>query len=1686
MDWNGYSGHRESDKVYNDAYTADWGIGLDGNLIPQKTVDDEEKQELISVSNSNKYNICQTIAETFGLFVTFKYRTAASGKFMKAEYTENGKVWTGKKVVFTNKAIHGEDPLVLNYQNNLQSISRTADTTDIYTKMYVMPVQNTEMTDGYVTIANTTANPSYDEFILNFDYLYSIGSISDAQLSYVKKYLAQTRQLNIQIHEIESDITQIQSNLNRLLAETAAAEKEYQSAQQNVDYYQALVDDTTFGTVTRNKDNAYSAIFRKEAEYNVIAHSFSVEGIDISTIKIYSDSGYTNLITQSFIPTTDEYTGKENGWYVVCDEFGYAKKVFQVGSTSTNGEIYYCAFEYAPANKYAALLLNFQKIAQLNEEKINKNNLQIEALESDFAEKTSESEDLRKQKDDLNLWFERVMGPALREGYWNPNDYDVAAQHRNINLVESSDYAEFIWDNVPFEGEDQNWYYASVEDEESDIKTYYDYLPLTEDEYLAFGTNPSGFQMKMLSNYQCELSSQYPFAAKNYYILIDNVKYYFTISSTLTSGTIKLEYISSGSYQLKHGSNVIALSTTELTNATNATIRFTNSTSSISLLSLSDNGGFNIGFMDIDGTTTVVLILNQPEVYHYDEWYLLGWNKIGEKNYTAFDNEIRHNSSGAGLIYPRIHIKEENVNYDSDNVIITVDTTDASEQLVKYYDYTVILRDLQPYYTFKVDATNYDAAAATTSGVLNGIMDIKYLMDDDYHFNIKYDVSRANEQLYIDAKQVAYDNSIPRYSYNLSVANMPHKIIHNELGRLVHINDYSLGIHNVHGYISGIKLALDNPSTDELTIQNYKTKFEDLFGSIAATNEAMQTSKRSYDVAAASFNPNGTILENLLQKSLYDNDIMFAFSGSNISITNGDGILVTNTKPYANGIYGKVAIRGGGVFVSSQEDAAHNPIWNTAITPTGINATAITTGQLNTENIKIYSGNTVSFQWNSEGLFAYKNFTAGEIPDAYICYNKDGLIFHENDVNKVELSWNGLILRNNEGVQTLWADPTTGDLRLAGTLQSLNYIPEPAGAGWCIEQDGHATFNDITVRGAIEASAFKYEEVSSVGGQLYITPTITVEYDKDNPIVLNYLYSSFSMTVSVPLGSSHVYAGRTWNIYDVVVLSGNFESPYTGETYTVRGLQMMVSSITNTSMNLLSYHAYDSDATVPQIVDINGTPITPADLGYPTANKPVFITGVNLVYQGTRNGTSLDKYGLLLNAAEENTPYLDVWAGGTLPKVRVGNLAGITPPDASSALTGYGLYGENVYLTGTINATGGKIGSLTIAEVEHGISEAEKPKYNTQLEFTNGYYYQAGSDFETTASVMITPTTTPTSYSWTINYKTGNPITATGSTYEINIDADDENYPVSIKCTITIGEDTFTTPLQSIIRADVPIVDISNYRMEVSNNAPMKHFGGDVTPQIIRIAEYEINEDGTETLVPVTTDSDYSFALVDLQKPDLPIEISVEAKETEGVYTHSELSALSLSRFDGIDVTDQIEIRCLYAGQIISRSIITFLVDKDLESLLNVQDSTITIDGGKITANSIGTEKIQVNDLWAAILNIGSVPAQLKEKLADTYILAEGNQTTLNTSSQWLHFEEESGLFIGDSNYKTDGAYSVQINNNGLYINQYNGGTFGRFMSFAANATTILNPTVNGLLDFNEFQFRSIELSGGGHAMVII
>jgi len=123
----------------------------------------------------------------------------------------------------------------------------------------------------------------------------------------------------------------------------------------------------------------------------------------------------------------------------------------------------------------------------------------------------------------------------------------------------------------------------------------------------------------------------------------------------------------------------------------------------------------------------------------------------------------------------------------------------------------------------------------------------------------------------------------------------------------------------------------------------------------------MKQNATSYNIAAASFTPSGEVEQDVLQTTLDNNDFAFNFSNTSITLDDTGGLVLTNVSQSSNGVYGQVALRGGGVFCSNSVDANGDRIWMTGITPDGVNASLVTAGRLDTNLIRIYSGDTLAF-----------------------------------------------------------------------------------------------------------------------------------------------------------------------------------------------------------------------------------------------------------------------------------------------------------------------------------------------------------------------------------------------------------------------------------------------------------------------------------------------------------------------------------------------------------------------------------------------------------------------------------------------------------------------------------------------------------------------------------------------------
>ena len=300
---------------------------------------------------------------------------------------------------------------------------------------------------------------------------------------------------------------------------------------------------------------------------------------------------------------------------------------------------------------------------------------------------------------------------------------------------------------------------------------------------------------------------------------------------------------------------------------------------------------------------------------------------------------------------------------------------------------------------------------------------------------------------------------------------------------------------NVLGYVNGITLNLDQPWNDEYEVKNYKTKFEDLFSRIVASSEQMKTNAIVYNKAASAFASNGTIKADNIQETLDMVDLKYAFNNGDLTITENDGIWATSDE-------GVVAIRGGGIFTANQKDEDGNWEWNTGIVPSGINASLIKSGQIDTTKIKIFAGKNVALQMNKDGYFAYRqieqtdnegNTNLVPTPDEFVTHNGDGLFLINrtetgDELKLVEISWDGLKIRNKRNEVVLEAND-------AGNLV-LNHIEAKSGRIGNMEIDAIDELVSLTLE-PLEGTQFRYKngEFQNTSLSFAITPRGFVKAD---------------------------------------------------------------------------------------------------------------------------------------------------------------------------------------------------------------------------------------------------------------------------------------------------------------------------------------------------------------------------------------------------------------------------------------------------------------------------------------------------------------------------------------------------------------------------------------------------------------
>ena len=289
-----------------------------------------------------------------------------------------------------------------------------------------------------------------------------------------------------------------------------------------------------------------------------------------------------------------------------------------------------------------------------------------------------------------------------------------------------------------------------------------------------------------------------------------------------------------------------------------------------------------------------------------------------------------------------------------------------------------------------------------------------------------------SERYYLDALQVSNTSAQPTVSYSINVVEVSQleglELYSFDAGDKTYVEDTEFfGWANVDGnltpareevIVSEVEWHLDKPEENIITVQNYKTRFEDLFQRIAATVQTVQYNEATYAKMSSLLDANGTINQNVLLESLNKvSGERYALTSDGSVVINGDQILVQNLINPAN----CVILNSEGLRISSDGGKT----WKTAIDGQGINANTVYTGTLNTNNIIIGNRDNPSFRWDKSGISAFQRKPDG-IYDlkTYVRYDEYGLYGIKNDVFKAEsiedikqkahfaVTWDGFFINN--------------------------------------------------------------------------------------------------------------------------------------------------------------------------------------------------------------------------------------------------------------------------------------------------------------------------------------------------------------------------------------------------------------------------------------------------------------------------------------------------------------------------------------------------------------------------------------------------------------------------------------------------------------------------------------------------
>lgn len=473
-------------------------------------------------------------------------------------------------------------------------------------------------------------------------------------------------------------------------------------------------------------------------------------------------------------------------------------------------------------------------------------------------------------------------------------------------------------------------------------------------------------------------------------------------------------------------------------------------------------------------------------------------------------------------------------------------------------DYILTLRDkIKAYQNMK---EHYEDVTRTTKNNLSyyqhQYMDIEVNLEEvekqkealNFEFHRKYygyiQEGTWNSNDYWDpdlyyqaANMVLYTSSFPQVSYSFGVLELsqvegyePYTFA---IGDKTYIEDVEFFGYDDKGrpykeevVLSQIKYNLDDPSQNTITIQNYKTQFQDLFQRIAATSQSLQYHEGEYNRAADAINSNGTIDKTLLQNSIEANALILQNANNQSVVWDDGGITITNFTNSSE----IVKLTSGGIILSNDGGRS----WTSGITGDGINANTITAGSIDTSLIKIYDNGMPAFVWDKNGINAYMKDGSNPIDyNKVVRFSKFGLYGHIGTGTDIWNPQNISDVINNSVFSLTWKGLKINLPSGQGFSIVSNPSGNPKNQGW-YEYNNLNQVYEKTTDTEVDPSTTYYENNDVL---INVNNAFTV----DGAGNINATSGSFSGTLASGVSiTSPVITGGSINGTSINIGNGNF------------------------------------------------------------------------------------------------------------------------------------------------------------------------------------------------------------------------------------------------------------------------------------------------------------------------------------------------------------------------------------------------------------------------------------------------------------------------------------------------------------------------------------------------------------------